>query len=199
MFVWCGRTRCDITSKTWWREKWHPLYGCCELRFSCCEYATCGAITTMKIAFSCKPCICKLSNQRTNQIFHRIIRRIGAGIDQWYSAGLRAGWSGVRVSVGAGNSSPYHGVQTVFGAHPASYPMGNRGSFSVSKAAGAWSWPLNFIYCRGQECVDLYLHSPNTPSWNSAELKIKAQGQLYLYLFLVSPWVQKLLLYFGCK
>jgi hypothetical protein len=31
------------------------------------------------------------------------------------------------------------------------------------------------------ECVELYLHSPNTPSWHGAQLK-KAQGQLYLYL-----------------
>jgi magnesium-transporting ATPase (P-type) len=27
-------------------------------------------------------------------------------------------------------------------AHPASFPMGTRGSFSESKEAGAWSWPL---------------------------------------------------------
>jgi len=26
-------------------------------------------------------------------------------------------------------------------AHPASYPMGNRGSLPAGKAAGAWSWP----------------------------------------------------------
>jgi len=36
---------------------------------------------------------------------------------------------------------------------PASYPMGNRGSFPRSKAAGAWSWRLISIQCRGQECV----------------------------------------------
>jgi hypothetical protein len=30
-------------------------------------------------------------------------------------------------------------------------------------------------------CVELYLHSPNTPSWRGAQLK-KAQRQLYLYL-----------------
>jgi hypothetical protein len=32
-----------------------------------------------------------------------------------------------------------------------------------------------------KECVDLYLHSPNMPSWCGA-LK-KAQGQLYFYFF----------------
>jgi hypothetical protein len=38
---------------------------------------------------------------------------------QWYSAGLRAGWSGFRGPVGAGNFSPHHRLQTDSGAHPA--------------------------------------------------------------------------------
>jgi len=33
-----------------------------------------------------------------------------------------------------------------------------------------------------KECVDVYLHYPNTPSWRGAQLK-KAQGQLYFYLY----------------
>jgi len=33
-------------------------------------------------------------------------------------------------------------VQTGSGAHPASYPMGTRGSFPRGKAAGAWRWSL---------------------------------------------------------
>jgi hypothetical protein len=45
------------------------------------------------------------------------------------SPGLRAGWSGVRVLAGAGNFSLHHPNQTGSGAHPASYPMGTRGSF----------------------------------------------------------------------
>jgi hypothetical protein len=32
-----------------------------------------------------------------------------------------------------------------------------------------------------KEWVELYLHSPNTPSWGGAQLG-GAQGQLYLYL-----------------
>jgi hypothetical protein len=32
-----------------------------------------------------------------------------------------------------------------------------------------------------KECVELYLHTPSTPSWRSAQLK-KAQGQLYIFL-----------------
>jgi hypothetical protein len=58
--------------------------------------------------------------------------RIGTGIAQWYNAGLRAGWSGVRVPAEAGNFSLSHRVQTDSGAHPASCPMGTRGSFSAA-------------------------------------------------------------------
>jgi hypothetical protein len=51
----------------------------------------------------------------------------GPGVAQWYSAGQ-----------GAGNFYPHHSVQTGSGAHPASYPMGTRGSsFPGGKAAVA--------------------------------------------------------------
>jgi hypothetical protein len=36
-------------------------------------------------------------------------------------------------------------VQTGSGAHPASYLVGNRGSFPGGKVAGAWSWPLHLV------------------------------------------------------
>jgi hypothetical protein len=35
-----------------------------------------------------------------------------------------------------------------------------------------------------KEWVELYLHSPNTPSWRGAQLG-GAEGQLYLYLYLI--------------
>jgi hypothetical protein len=82
--------------------------------------------------------------------------------------GLDDQGSRVRFSAGAENFSLHHRVQNVSGAHPASYPMGTRGSFPGGKAAGAWSWPLTSILCRGQVCVKLYLHSPNTSSWRGA-------------------------------
>jgi hypothetical protein len=44
--------------------------------------------------------------------------------------------SKVRFPAEAGNYS-HHRVQNGSGAHPASYPMGSRGSFSGGKAAGA--------------------------------------------------------------
>jgi hypothetical protein len=59
---------------------------------------------------------------------------------------LRVGRSGDRVwfSAGAGNYS-HHRVQTGTAAHPASYPMGTRGSYPGGKVAEAWSWPLTSI------------------------------------------------------
>jgi hypothetical protein len=39
-------------------------------------------------------------------------------------------------------------TNTTYRAHPASSPMGNRGSFPGDKAAGAWSWPLSSIKCQ---------------------------------------------------
>jgi hypothetical protein len=56
-------------------------------------------------------------------------RALGYGLDD---RGSR-----VRFLAGAGNFSLHHRVQNGSGAHPASYPMGTRGSFPGSKAAGA--------------------------------------------------------------
>jgi hypothetical protein len=60
---------------------------------------------------------------------------------QWYSTGLQAGWSVFQVLAGSGNSLHHH-IQAGSGAHPASYPMGTRGSFPGDKASRVWSWPL---------------------------------------------------------
>jgi hypothetical protein len=43
----------------------------------------------------------------------------------------------VQFLVGAGNLSLHHYIQNSSGAHPASYPMGTRGSFREGKEAGA--------------------------------------------------------------
>jgi hypothetical protein len=43
----------------------------------------------------------------------------------------------VRIPAGAGNFSLQHCVQTSSGAHPASYPVGTRGSFPGGKEVGA--------------------------------------------------------------
>jgi hypothetical protein len=53
-----------------------------------------------------------------------------------------------------------HIFQTSSGAHPASFSMSPGGSFTVGEAAGAWSWPLTYNYCQGQEYVDLFIYTP---------------------------------------
>jgi hypothetical protein len=45
--------------------------------------------------------------------------------------------SRVRFPAGAGNFSVHHCVQNSSGAHPASYPMGNKVSFPRSKVTGS--------------------------------------------------------------
>jgi hypothetical protein len=50
--------------------------------------------------------------------------------------GLDDRGSRVRFLAGAGNFSLHHHVQNNSGAHPASYPMGTRGSFPGCKVAG---------------------------------------------------------------
>jgi hypothetical protein len=76
----------------------------------------------------------------------------------------------VRFPAGAGSFSLHHRVQNGSGAHPASYQMGTGDSFPRDKAAGAWSWPLTSS-AEVKEWMELYLHSPNTPSWRGAQLK----------------------------
>jgi hypothetical protein len=62
-------------------------------------------------------------------------RDISVGIALGY--GLDDRGSRVRFPAGDGNFSLHHGVQNDPAAHPASYPMGTRGSFPGGKAAGA--------------------------------------------------------------
>jgi hypothetical protein len=86
--------------------------------------------------------------------------------------------SRVRSPAGTGNFSLYHRVQNGSGAHPASYPMCTRGSFPVGKRLGREADHSPPSSAEVKEWVELYLNSPNTPSWRGAQLK--AQGQLYL-------------------
>jgi hypothetical protein len=53
--------------------------------------------------------------------------------------GLDDRGSRVRFPATVGNFSLHHRVQNSSGAHPASYPMGTRGSFPAGKAAGSSS------------------------------------------------------------
>jgi hypothetical protein len=90
-------------------------------------------------------------------------RELGYGLDD---RGSR-----VRLPAGAGNFSLHHLIQNGSGAaHPASYPMGTRGYYPGVKRPGReadYSLPSS---AEVKECVELYLHSPNTPSWRGAQL-----------------------------
>jgi hypothetical protein len=84
------------------------------------------------------------------------------GLDHWKIA--------VRFPAKAGNFSIRHRVQTGSGAHPASYPIGTVGSFLGGKTAGAWSWQLTSISCRGERMRGAIPPPPNTSSCRGAEL-----------------------------
>jgi len=64
-------------------------------------------------------------------------------------------------------------VQNGSGAHPAPYPTGTMGVKRPEREADH-SPPSN---AEVKECVELHLHSHNTPSWRGAQLK-KSQGPL---------------------
>jgi hypothetical protein len=61
--------------------------------------------------------------------------------------------------------------------------MGTGRSYPGGKAAGAWSWQLTSNYCRGQENVNLYIHSPISLHGVVLNYSSQAQGQLYFYLY----------------
>jgi hypothetical protein len=87
-------------------------------------------------------------------------------IDEWYRTRLRAGW----VPAGAGNFSLHCRVQTGFGAHRASIPMGTRGSFLGVRWAGR---EANHSPQSSSEVKNAWSHTStlNTPSWSGPQLK----------------------------
>jgi hypothetical protein len=91
--------------------------------------------------------------------------------------------SGVQFPAGAGVFSLHRRVRSGSGARPASYPMGAGDSFPGGGAAGAWGWPLASVWCRGGECVELYFHSSNWPSWRGARLKHRDKFTFILTIF----------------
>jgi hypothetical protein len=84
------------------------------------------------------------------------------GIAQWYSAGLRAGRSMVRIPSWAGNFSLHRRVQTVSGVSPASYPVRREDlSLGIMRPGREADHSPPFS-AEVKECVELYLHSPNS-------------------------------------
>jgi hypothetical protein len=103
---------------------------------------------------------------------HRTINKICTDIN---SVGIALGYGlddrGSRVwfPAGAGNFSLHHRFQNGHGAHPASYPMGTKGAFSLGvKRPGSEADHSPPSSAEVKECVEIYLHSPNMSSWRSA-------------------------------
>jgi hypothetical protein len=88
--------------------------------------------------------------------------------------------SRVRFPAGAENFSLHHRVQTT---QPPIQWVPGAISLGV-KRPGREADHSPPSSAEVKECVELYLHSSDTPSWRGAHLK-KAKGQLYLYLYLL--------------
>jgi hypothetical protein len=80
------------------------------------------------------------------------------------SYGMDGRVSRVRFPAGAANFSLHHRVQNGSRAHPAPYPMGSLGIKRPGREADHSLPPSTEV----KECVELYLHSSNTPSWRGA-------------------------------
>jgi hypothetical protein len=94
---------------------------------------------------------------------------------------------GVRFPAGAGNFSLQHHVQTGSGAHPVSYPLSN-GALSLGvKRPGREAGHSPPSTSEVKECVELYLHSTNTPSWRGAYL---STGATLTFAFLLPKCVE---------
>jgi hypothetical protein len=108
----------------------------------------------------------------------------GAGIAQRYSAEQRAGWSGFRVSGGAGNFSLQHRVQNGSGAHPAPYQMCTRGSLPGGKRPGRESAhsPPSSAEVKSAWC---YTSTPQYAfmSWYSVKVKTTFTGKKFILYF----------------
>jgi hypothetical protein len=86
------------------------------------------------------------------------------------------------------NLSLHHRDQNGSGAHPASYPMGTRGSFPGIKRPEREADRSPPSSAEVKECVELYLHSRNTLSWRGAPLKNTATLPLPFILNLGTRW-----------
>jgi hypothetical protein len=72
--------------------------------------------------------------------------------------------SKVRFPAGAGNFSLHHRVQNGSGSYPSSYPMGTRALSLGVKRPGCEADHSPPSSAEVKEWVELYIHSPNTPS-----------------------------------
>jgi hypothetical protein len=123
---------------------------CCHkkrlfLRYISCSTSSMSSLKSVRAVWHMSQSLVSESMSVT-VFFNLIFQNSGSlslGIALGY--GLDDRGSRVRFPVGAGNLSLHHRVQNGSGTHPASYPVGTRGSFPGGKAAGMWSWPLTSI------------------------------------------------------
>ena len=104
----------------------------------------------------------------------------GTGKLSRYSDLLRTGRSGDRISVGARFSGP---VQTLPGAHPASYKMGT-GSFPRVRRPGLGVDHPPTSSAEVKERVELYLYSPFGPSWPVVRCSLPLPLYIYIYIYI---------------
>jgi hypothetical protein len=76
---------------------------------------------------------------------HQLFKSRDSSVGITLGYGLDDRSSRVRFPAGTGNFCLLHRVQNGSEAHPASYPVGTRGSLPGDKAFGEWSWPLTSI------------------------------------------------------
>jgi hypothetical protein len=93
-------------------------------------------------------------------------RASSVGITTGY--GLNDRDSRVRFPAEAGNFSFHHLVQNGAGAHPASYPVGTRGSFPSGRGVKLTTHPHVVPRSRMRGAIP---SPPNTPSWCGVQLK----------------------------
>jgi hypothetical protein len=120
-------------------------------------------LTVMWVRYCCKDCTSTVSDSHNFSKYKLHFRY-----------GLDVRGSRVRFPVGLG-------IFLFTTAHPASYPMGTRGSFPGVKRSGREADHSPPSSAEVKERVELFLH-PHYAfiAWCS----VKAQGQLYLYFYL---------------
>jgi hypothetical protein len=97
-------------------------------------------------------------------------------------------WGSIRFPSGAGNFSLHPRVRNCSGARPASCPVGARGSFPGVKRPGREADHLPPSSAEVKERVELYLHSPNMPSWHGAQFKKHRDYFTFTYTLLLFPY-----------
>jgi hypothetical protein len=99
---------------------------------------------------------------------HKLYKSRDSSVGIALGYGLDDRGSRVQFPAGAGNFSLHHGVQNGSGAHPASSPMGTRGSFPEIKRPGREADHPPPSNAEVKELVELYFQSTNTSSWRGA-------------------------------